>query len=154
MTKEYWTFKKQAIRKYYHQLFFVDRKRLLTSYAVALTTMFCIFLISFLIRQYYIDTTFDPQSTADVAANTGISFGLLSNNPALVYTLQIIPIVVTAIAVVHNKKYITAVGIALVFSAGLSNAVDRAVPDYFGSPVAGAVAQAKLYVAHNAVVDY
>lgn len=157
-TKEYWNQKKINIKNFYHKLFFEDRKKLFICYGISLATMFVIFLISFLLRQYYINTTFDlSNNSSNVVSNTGISFGLLNNNSGVVYFLQMIPIFFTGIAIIHNRRYFVAVAVALIFSAGLSNFVDRLIPDYFGRIVAGSFSfNDPIYVAvaYNGVVDY
>ncbi|WP_391591808.1 Signal peptidase II [[Mycoplasma] cavipharyngis] len=154
----FWLAQKNNIRNYYFDLFVVQRKKLLINYAITSLVMIIIFGISFGLRQHYLNLTFAAnfnQATTKIAANTGISFGLLSNNAAAVYVLQIIPVILTGIILIHNTKYYNAIAVTLVFASGMSNFIDRLVPDYFGTNLDKTqLVDNNLYLAVNAVVDY
>ncbi|MDQ0513673.1 lipoprotein signal peptidase [Mycoplasmoides fastidiosum] len=155
MTPEFWQETWVQIKEYLHNIYVVNRKKLLLNYALSLIIMTVIFLAAFLLRQNAINATFQPSLNGwIILANRGISFGLLTGS-AWVYVLQILPVILTGLALLRNINFFATVGLSLIFSAGLSNVIDRGLPDVFGQFVQGSTAAENgMYIARDAVVDY
>lgn len=106
-------------------------------------------LPSFLIREAVLLSTTNTFNilgnflVGQIEFNQGISFSGLSNNPELASGLQIF-VFIAVILVFLNNKYIAAdIGIIIIALAGLTNIIDREIPDVFNG-----------VIYNNTVVDY
>lgn len=130
-------------------------KLLITKLIIFAVSAFVIFLSSFLIRNYMINSQYGEYSFLKgfleirITQNTGISFsGLKNSSPWLVYLVQIIPIIISTIVLVFSKWLYIDIGLSMLLFGGLTNVIDRAIPDNY------------LHLSHlnvdsmNAVVDY
>lgn len=78
--------------------------------------------------------------------NTGVGFSLFSSRSAFsVYLVQIIPCIIFLFVIVFSKNKLSILTSSLVFAGGMSNVIDRAMPDQL-------VYSQNIY--YHAVVDY
>lgn len=149
--------KKQQLLDFYKNDLFFHKKRLVLNYVLALSIMFVVFLVAFVLRQQAINATFETGFGGwKIIANPGISFGSLQGYTGLVYFLQIVPVVFSLITLIHCRYWLITIGLSLIVAAGMSNLIDRALVDYLGVHIQNAIPNpdGSGFIAEHAVIDY
>ncbi len=150
--KEYFLKYKDEIKSHLEKIY-LDKKHLLIKIIIFILIGFLVLLSSFLMRE----TMLNAKETywvlipnflnIRITENTGISFGSLSDaGPSLVYFIQSLPIIIGFITFIFSSHYFLDVGISMLFFGGMSNIIDRSIPDIYINGI--------LQDANNAVVDY
>lgn len=146
-------------KDFYFNNIFNDVKKLLINYLIALVVIFIVMTVSFVLRTKAIDWVNNNNNNNghqiyQVVLNSGISFGILGNNTGLVYFLQIIPVLVSFILVIHSRQWLLTIGISLVFASGFANLLDRMITEEFTQSISNTNNIDGKYYGINTVVDY
>ncbi|MDE7088304.1 MAG: signal peptidase II [Malacoplasma sp.] len=150
--KEYFLKYKEETKSHLEKIY-LNKKHLLIKISIFLLVGFLIFLISFLTRDAMLNATqtswilIPNFLDIKIIENTGISFGSLSQtSPGVVYFVQSLPIIIGFIAFIFSSHYFLDVGISMLFFAGMSNIIDRSLPDVYINKI--------MATENDAVVDY
>ena len=124
--------KSEETRKYWSNILLV--KNILIKFLIFVLVGIFVMGLSFIVRQIMID--YSPEK---IVLNPGVGFSIGANSdPAIVYLIQAIPCVITFLIFFFVTNKWIYIGLFVIFFGGLSNIIDRALPNTIP----------------NAVVDY
>jgi lipoprotein signal peptidase len=112
-----------------------NTKELILYKAVVLVFSFAMILCaSFLLRDSILSNRLQQTQSGFIGINhqynKGVGFSMFSSNSTFsVYMVQILPCIIFLIIILFSKNKLSILMCSFVFAGGMSNVIDRAIPD-------------------------